>query len=328
MSLRRRHLLAVLALPAASVAALVVYLLVVRGRLPDQVAVHWGLGGQPDGFAAPETLLVVFPGAAIAVGALMAVISLTSAASIAGRPLPGMANGVVWFLAALAVATTAIQLDGDTGAELPGWAIAAALAAGLAGWAVAMVVAGDQGGPPESMAPAPAEASRLDLPAGHTAVWSGRAPTAPVPMVVAFGVAALAAVLAVVVSWGLLIILVPVAVLVAATSSYRITVGPGAVDVSGALFGFPRLRIPLATIARADVGEVDAWSFGGWGIRVGTNRESAVITRSGPALVVTRTDGAVLRISLDEPADAAATITTLLDRRGERSQASSLDGPC
>jgi hypothetical protein len=71
----------------------------------------------------------------------------------------------------------------------------------------------------------------------------------------------------------------------------------------------------MAEVVRADPGEVDAWSFGGWGIRIGANNETAVLTRSGPALVVTRTDGADLRISLDEPESAAATVATLLDRR-------------
>lgn len=328
MNPRHRHLLAAVGLPLASIAALAIYLLVVQDRLPDRTAIHWGPGGDPDGHASPGALVAIFPGLALAIGALLSAISLTSAGSVAGRPLPGLANGLVWFLAALAVTTTAIQLDGTGDARLPGWSIAVALAAGLAGWGLAIVVAGDQGAPPETSAPAPADAARLDLSAGHTAVWSGQAPAARVPLLLAVGVALLGVVLAVVTTWWLLAILLPVAVPLAGASTYRITIGPGAVDVSGALFGYPRLRVPLATIARADVGDVDPWSFGGWGIRVGANRESAVITRSGPALVVTRTDGTVLRVSLDHPDQAAATITTLLDRRGQQPATAPGHHPC
>lgn len=328
MTSRTRHLLATVGLPLLSIAALAIYLAAIQGDLPDRTAIHWGPGGEADGFAEPRSLFALFPGLALAVGGLLAVISLTSARTIAGRPLPGMANGLVWFLAALAVATTAPQLDGTNDASLPGWAIAVAVAAGVAGWGLAMAVAGPQGAPPETEAPAPADAARLDLTSGHTAIWAGRAPAARIPLVLAAAVAALGVVLAVVTTWWIVAILLPVAALLVGSSSYRITIGPRAVDVSGALLGHPRLRVPLATISRADVGEVDAWSFGGWGIRVGANRESAVITRSGPALVITRTDGAILRVSLDEPEAAAATLTTLLDRRGLRPATAAESGRC
>ena len=55
--------------------------------------------------------------------------------------------------------------------------------------------------------------------------------------------------------------------------------------------------------------------FGGWGLRQGLSGETAVITRTGPALVLTRTDGAVLRVSMDDPEEPAAVMSTLLDRR-------------
>ena len=41
----------------------------------------------------------------------------------------------------------------------------------------------------------------------------------------------------------------------------------------------------------------------------------AILTRSGPSLVVTRTDGAVLHITVDDPATPASIMASLLDRR-------------
>jgi hypothetical protein len=94
-----------------------------------------------------------------------------------------------------------------------------------------------------------------------------------------------------------------------------VTVGRGLIGVSGRVFGFPKVAVPLSAVERVDAGNVDAWEFGGWGIRIGVEGETAVITRSGPALVITRTDGARLRVSLSDPHEAAAVATTLLDRR-------------
>lgn len=311
----RRLVLAVVVVPLVSIAALVVYLLAIQGRLPDQVVTHWGPGGEADGFSSPRALAPLFGGLAVVVWMLLAAISLSSPKAIGARSLVGLANGTTWFLAAIAIGTTAPQLDGDGPVDLPGWSLPVAVVAGLAGWGLALMIAGPAESPEQSSAPAPADAERLDLPAGHTAVWSARTPSATIAVVLGGATAAFGLVLAAAASWWILAILLPVAALLVASSSYRITIGPGAIDVSGLLFGFPRLRVPMAEVVRADAGEVDAWSFGGWGIRLGANNETAVLTRSGPALVVTRTDGAVLRISLDDPEPAAATVATLLDRR-------------
>ncbi len=61
------------------------------------------------------------------------------------------------------------------------------------------------------------------------------------------------------------------------------------------------------------LGGVDAWEYGGWGIRLG--KDTAVITRSGPALVVNRSDGAALRVSLDDPDEPVSVMNSLMDRR-------------
>jgi hypothetical protein len=71
----------------------------------------------------------------------------------------------------------------------------------------------------------------------------------------------------------------------------------------------------MSKVADAAAGSVQAWDFGGWGIRVGIGGETAVLTRSGPALVVERSDGAVVRISLDEPGVPATVIRQIIARR-------------
>ena len=314
--MQRRHLLAVLGLPLLSVAALAVYLLIIRSRLPDPVAVHWGPAGEADGFVSPGALLLLYVGLSLAVAVLLAGLSLGLSGAVGAGPLRGIGNAVVWFIGALAVATTLPQLDGDPLDPLPGWFLAVAAVVALAGWGLAMAVGGPEPIPASSDAPGPSGAERLALDDAHTALWHGRTPLGRGPLALAVFVAVLNVGLSVALSWWLLTIAVPLVALVLGSTSYRVTVGPRALDVSGRLAGYPRVRVPLGQIARADAGTVSALRFGGWGLRIRSRSESAVVTRSGPALVVTRTDGSALRISLDRPEEPAATITTLLDRRG------------
>lgn len=311
-----RRTISIVVLPAIAVVGVVVFLLAIRHRLPESVAIHWGMGGAADGFADRDVVPWLFGGFAVLIGGLLAVIAASSTKVVAGaRLLWGLPLGVVAFVAALGVAVTAAQIDATVAPDLPGWAIPLALGAGLAGWAVAAWLAGPPAAVPASTEPAPPDAPRLDLPASHTAVWSGRTPVAKVLPVIAAGTALLGIVLGLFASWSVTVIIFPVVLLVVGSMLYTVTAGPGGIRVSGALFGYPRVTVPLREIASVEAGEVSAWSFGGWGIRIGRGGESAVITRSGPALIVTRTDGAVLRVSLDEPQEAAAALSTLLDRR-------------
>lgn len=113
--------------------------------------------------------------------------------------------------------------------------------------------------------------------------------------------------------WQLLLLFAPIVLLVAVSSSFNVSAGPKGVVVAAVGIGFPRVRVPLEQIAGVEVGTVEAWNYGGWGIRLGP--DTAVITKSGPALIVRRTDGAGLRISLDRPEEPAAALASLLPRR-------------
>jgi hypothetical protein len=311
----RRVVFASVVLPLVSAALFAGYLVVIQDRLPEETAIHWGPGGAPDGFIPPSALPIVLLGLAVMVTALTAAFGRDAGRSIVGRPVRGLANGMVWFLGTLVTVAASGQLDRSNPPPLPGWSIALAAVAGLVGGWLAVAVSGPSPQVPHSARPGPAGVERFGLAEGHTVVWSGRSPAAPAPIVLGGFVVALGIVVGAVASWWLLTVLAPIAILLTASSTFRVTLGRGMIDVSGGVFGYPRVRIPLSQVERVDAGRVDAWDFGGWGVRIGVEGETAVITRSGPALVITRTDGAVLRVSLDEPDEAAAIATTLLDRR-------------
>ena len=313
--MKTRNALAVVWLPLAAVLTSVLLLIAISDRLPAQVATHWGAGGVADGFTDAALLPIISGSLMLLVGGLMAAVAAAARnAPVGGRLVMGLPLGVVTFIGTTISALTVVQIDTTSPPELPGFVIPLALVLGLLGWLAASAISQVET-VPRTSAPAPASAARLPLDDGHTVVWSGTTPPArPIPYIAA-GVGILATVLGLLAHWSIALILVPVLALLIASTTYRVTAGPGFVQAAGLLFGFPRVRLPLDQVTSATAGTVRAWDFGGWGIRTSLANESAVVTRSGSALVIERTDGAVLRISMDDPETPAAVISTLLDRR-------------
>lgn len=312
--MNRRALAGVVA-PLGSALLTTFALIILVPRLPDPLAVHWGAGGEPDGFVSPAS----YPWLALALHAgitgFLALLATIPSRSVVGeRVLPGVPLAMSWFMGVLLVGSAASQVGADGSAPFPGWALAGALAAGVLGWLVGRMVAGPVPEAAITSEPAPVGMPRLALAPGTTAVWSGATPTSPVLRALAILVAISGIAIGWAVHWVVALLLLPVALLMLASSTFTVTVGPAGIRVRG-LMGVPRLRVPLEQIASVSPGTVDAFSFGGWGMRAALSGESAVITRSGPALVVERTDGAVLRVSLDHPETAASLAATLLDRR-------------
>jgi DNA-binding transcriptional regulator YhcF (GntR family) len=268
----RRVVLASVVLPLLSAVLFAGYLAVIRDRLPEESAIHWGLGGTPDGFIPSSGLPIVLLGLSVMVTALMAVFGRDAARSIVGRPVRGLANGTVWFLGTLVTVAATVQIGRATPPPLPGWSIALAAGVGLVGGWLAVEVSGPSPKVPHSARPGPADVDRFELAEGHTVVWSGRSPAAPAPIVLGGAVLALGVVVSAFASWWLFAVLAPIAMVLVASSTFRVTLGRGMIDVSGRVFGFPRVRIPLSEVERVDAGRVDAWDFGGWGVRIGGGR--------------------------------------------------------
>ncbi len=294
-------------LVAASVAVLIVYLILIQDRLPDEVATHWGANGEADQFTARASLPWLFGGFTALIGFVMTVVALSAPRqAVAGtRLLSGTPLATVWFMAAIAYLTVSAQLDGAGPVAPSGQTILAALGAGLAGGLVGVWIAGPA-------APIPEE-PRLTVTDPESLTWRGRTPRTLLMPTIATVVAVGGIALAYATRWQLLLLFAPIVLLVAVSSSFNVSAGPKGVVVAAVGIGFPRVRVPLEQIAGVEVGTVEAWNYGGWGIRLGP--DTAVITKSGPALIVRRTDGAGLRISLDRPEEPAAALASLLPRR-------------
>ncbi|MBT8206783.1 MAG: DUF1648 domain-containing protein [Acidimicrobiia bacterium] len=311
----RTRALGTIVLPLISILAIVAFFVVVADRLPDQVATHWNGDGVADGFTSPGDLAIVVGGITLLSGGLMAVLANVAAknAVAGGRAINGAPLSLVWFIGALAISSTVVQIDTQVVPSLPAASIPLALGLGAFGWFIGVWASGPLAEVPKATGPAPRHADRVPLDEGHTAVWSGRTPRSRALAVVLGSQLVIAVAMGLLLSWWAALAMVPVALLIAASMNYSVTLGPAGIRVAGLGLGLPRVIVPLDEISSASPGTVEAMSFGGWGIRIAG--ETAVITRSGPALVVTRTDGAVLRVSMDNPEEPAAVMATLMDRR-------------
>lgn len=87
--------------------------------------------------------------------------------------------------------------------------------------------------------------------------------------------------------------------------AFRVQVDDEGLTVRSAL-GFPTFSVPRAEIADATATTVRTFrDFGGAGIRFGAGWRVGVVLRSGPAIQVTRKNGRVFVVTVDDAAEGA-----------------------
>lgn len=318
MSSSRRRWLALAVVPSLLVVATAAAVVAMRPHLPDPVAVHFGPDGRADGFRSTGDLVLMAVGIQAVTAAVMsAIVASAGRHPIGGRALLGLPAAVVGFVGGVAVGSVLGQrgLETATTATLAGWVLPAAfVVAGTAGAVAALV-----GPRPAVVAPAvggaPAHAPRTDL-GGGAGVWRGTTRSSPALAMLA----ALVLVPGLAATWagggatGLVLPLLLLPLLaVAASARFSVVIGPTGVRVRGVM-GWPRTHVPLDVVSGASVEDVRPMAYGGWGWRLRQGR-TAVITSAGPGLVVTRSDGMALVVTLDDAEEAAGVVNGLVDRR-------------
>ena len=298
----------------------IVVLLTADDRLPDEIAMHFTLGGAADGFFdrwAVVAILVAFAVGSTAVFALLAHRhARLSPAPIAsgdpGRQLAGTAWAVAGIFGTVTYFAIAANLDLADAADavLPGWSIPVALVgAGLAAAAGAALVPR----PPAATA-GPEAVEALQLARGELAGWSRtvRAPWAVAAgAVVGVGGAALGAT----VNGVVVLSSLAAGALVALLGRARVTVDRRGLRVCLGPFRWPRVRVPAEDIVSATAADVSPTQFGGWGYRILPGARGVII-RSGPALIVTRRSGGRFVVTVDDPTTAAGLLNGFAERRG------------
>lgn len=287
--------------PGLFLAATIVPFVVFWGDLPDPLAVHWGLDGNPNG---------TMPALGLGIGLIVVFCAIWWAASRAGRAhpeeAPSYAAGLWFFGGLLAVIAWLTVLANDGVAD---WqaadevslvhivaTVGVALAAGVAGW----LIAGGRFGPRTSR---PA-AERTGDPA--QVVWSGSARGWVTTL------AGIAVIVTGLFLWGWITVgLAAVGLIVLIFSEVRLTVGPGGAVVAMGWLGIPYRRISLDDVTAATVEDVSPLSYGGWGYR-GLPGKRAVLIRGGEAVRLHREGRADLIVTVDDAARGAQAVEALL----------------
>ncbi len=281
--------------------------------LPERVATHWSGNGEPDEFTdlgrGLATMLLALPaGIAFGLAVLMGFVPRTAPGT---RWISALPVGLAAAILTVTVGSTVQQRNG--GEASLAITLLLMLIAGVAATAAVVPLFPHERIEPV-VDPPPAGAPRLDTTADVW--WTGTAPMSPT---LVGGLVALCLVPGIVIAattrigWVVALILVLPALLVIANGRFRVTIGSGHVVTSGALIGWPKLTLPLETIAEASTERVSIWEYGGMGLRYGP-RGTGVITRGGEALILTRGDGSRIAITVDDAATAAATVNTLRSR--------------
>ncbi|MFF8409762.1 DUF1648 domain-containing protein [Streptomyces omiyaensis] len=281
------------------------------GRLPDPLATHFSTGGEADGYTGRTAFAVLGTVLLLALGAGWT--ALVRRGALWGAWLTA---GLLGTLLGLVVGDNLDAADpARVVSPLSNLAVAAAVGGvlALAGHALSRLVPPE--GPAGAEGGAGPDAPRLDLGAGELAGWSRATASAPLT---ALGLLLLAggAAGALLGPWPLLPLAALIAVPGLALARVRVNVDRHGLTVRSTLVPRPRVHVPLADIAGADVRQVDALrEFGGWGYRVRAHR-TGVVLRSGEALVVRRGSGREFAVTVPDARTAAALLNTLAERRG------------
>jgi len=287
-----------------------------RAELPDPIASHWGADGTANGFSSLTAVVrtMLIGGSLLVLG--FGAITLWLGQSAWTRRVGAAAT--IWsalFVSTLTVGSLSIQrglADARDAGGIDGVLLLAIVISLVPAIIVAAAVAGDPHQPTAERVDR--HAPRVELAAGERAHWSGVAQSTAAVLLGLAAVALVSAVVALTHLWVLLIVVLLLTALVAGMSSVVVRIDEDGVTIRSPL-GWPRTRIPLDEVVRADVTTVRPLrDFGGWGWRVGRAGRIGVALRAGEALLVERTGDRSVVVTVDNAAAAAGLVNALADR--------------
>lgn len=319
-----RFVLVSAVLPVVIVAAGLVALVVAAPHLPDPVAIHWGAGGEPDGFGPLWLTITLLAALGLGIPALLCATTLPPLRrGDRGRTYPFLAAtslGLTTFLTLLVTISTVGQAGLDVAADAPGIGFAMAvsaplgLAAGVVGW---FLQPRDR-----FVSTTPDAAPAAELGADEHAVWLQRVSIARSGLIVLLSAVALLVVVTAL-TWSLAPDPLAQVVTVGATLFVGAAVGTNVVfhvrvDATGltvtSAAGWPRVHVPLSDVAEAARVSVEPMGeFGGWGMRWAAGR-FGVVLRRGEGIQVRRRSGKIFVVTVDDAEVGAALLNAFAAR--------------
>lgn len=293
-------------------------------RMPDPMAIHWGVDMQPDGFGPPWSAAAMALGVGLLIVALYCIQALQVWQSRhRGGPIwssmfrfvPAMVFGTAVLIETIAVGTAALQLDAEDARETGSTGLIL-LVAGLL-WVIATVADFLVQPKVEIERPSASAAKPLPLQSTERAVWVSQVST-PKPMLWFLGI--VVALLAGATIWafglpgpvGWIMLATLVVMLIAAMSTlwYRVRISDEGLVATAAL-GWPVIRVKANEIEQVQALHVVPFAeFGGWGLRWAPGRFGLVL-RTGEGILVSRKGKRDFVVTVDDAEAGAALLAAV-----------------
>ncbi len=314
----------------ATAVGLVVLAAASRPALPDGVAIHWGLGGRPNGFVSrtDAVLLLCLPVVALA---LAAVLAGRGAGRLGGRWQASLSAMCV-FIASASAMVLLVNLTGSPERPLPLWGLAILVVGGVIYWPILLGARITDTDPAVRLLLRRRAKASVGWSWTQSSRWARPWSRALLLAALAAAVVGILATVAGSPTLTLLCLLIAAGLMSCGLTCYAfvsitLRVDPGAVTISyGGRLQWPVTCIPLSAVGRVDVVDLIPQRHGGWGYRGGIKDlgHASVILGRGPGLRFLLRDETVFCVSLDDAEAAKRAIDSLLPDPGEDG-ASSLD---
>lgn len=316
-----------LVFPLTLLTAALVMVLVWLPRMPDPAATHWSGSGGPDGFGSPWTyvwlLLLVGHGIVLMIWGFIEFSGRIPAAS-PKRPmalwsanqrfLAAFSAGFAVLMTVTLLASVIAQLDIADAADAGGVGVPVAL--GFGAWAVVSVIGWFvqpkveiRGGEGEPALPLPLKDS-------ERAVWFGEVrPSKSFLLLMAVVIVAVVTSVVFVFTVSsdtlsrvvIVASLVLVVVLTLLSTWFKVRIDAGGIEVRS-IVGWPVFRVRTNDIKHVEATQINPFpEFGGWGMRWAPRR-FGVVMRAGEGIVITRTNGSIFAVTLDDSETAAKAL--------------------
>lgn len=316
---RRIALIVGVVIPLALTVLSFVVQLILMPRVPNPAATHWGPSGLPDGFGSPWATPVTF----LFVTALLTGGSyIAQLQGLTGNPdtwaptnrwIPAFTLGLTVALQADALGSTLVQLDAADAREtgtIFGYLIGGAVAGIVVGVAAYYLQPRFSVNAEELVDPSPA----LPLAASERAAWVGEARASKG---VAWAITGTLVPLAILGIWvlqtdigsgiGVLVTAALCGLLCLAFMWFHVRIDASGLEARSVL-GWPTIRARADEIERVAVAHINPLGeFGGWGLRWAPGR-TGIALRDGEGILITRKNGKVLGVTLDDAESAAAAL--------------------
>ena len=320
----RRFRLVGIVLPIGIATAIAILQLALLPALPRDIAVHWGATGEADalGPAWINPLLTVAVGLLVTLSLGIPVLSAIrrATAPVRARLLAAASVFTASLVGLLTLGGMLIQLGLENPAAAPS-IIPILLAAAVVALGLAALAWRLTSEPPVVTQPT-VDPDPVRLSPGEQVVWmrdarmarAGRLSLLLLLLALATGAIIListdiaAAGRVSPASWVLLGTAALIGVMIAGFTTFHVRVDRTGLTVRSAL-GWPRTHVAAADIAQAEMVDVNPLGeYGGWGWRLAPGSGTGIVMRAGEALRITRADGRMLTVTVDDAERAVALL--------------------